>query len=80
MKPITPQQIVHQRLLSTLPVRTHVKTYKAPGGNAHYVTPVASVKRKKRIRALAKEGKSPKEIARMENCTIMTVYNHLRKR
>ena len=81
MKPITPQQIVHLRLLSALPVRTHyAPEYVPQGGNVHYVTPMQATERWKRIKAMKKEGKTPREIADAEGCSIVTVYTHLRTR
>jgi DNA-binding CsgD family transcriptional regulator len=79
MKPITPQQIVHLRLLSSLPVRTHHRPEEPqPSGNVHYLTSHEYTERKKRIRALKKEGKTPKEIAAIEGVSVQTAYNHLR--
>ena len=81
MKLITPQQIVHLRLLSALPVRTHYRppqedTFRAP----YYRTPMQATERSKRIKAMEKEGKTPREIADAEGCSIVTVYTHLRTR
>jgi DNA-binding NarL/FixJ family response regulator len=81
MKPITQQQIVHLRLLTSLPVRTHHRPEEPqPGGNVHYLTSHEYNERKKRIRALKKEGKTPKEIAVIEKVSTQTIYNHLRAR
>lgn len=81
MKPITPQQVVHLRLLSSLPVRTHHRPPDLkPGGCPHYMTPTEATERKKRIKAMKKEGKTPKEIAAAEGVSKQTVYNHLRRR
>jgi DNA invertase Pin-like site-specific DNA recombinase len=81
MKPITPQQIVHLRLSSTLPVRTHYRPADAvPGGNVHYMTPIEATERKKRIRAMKRQGITTNEIARIEGVSKQTVYNHLRRR
>jgi hypothetical protein len=77
---MNPVREAHLRLLSTLPVRTHYKPYKETRENAHFMTPVRCMERKKRIRELKANGKAPKEIARLEGCSIMTVYNHLRIR
>ena len=81
MKPITPQQIVHLRLLSALPVRTHHRPAdKEPSRSPHYMTPTEATQRKRRIKAMRKEGKTPKEIAAIEKISKQTVYNHLRIR
>jgi hypothetical protein len=78
MKPITQQQIVHLRLLSTLPVRTHCRPPPKDGGSPHLFTPVRSVILKNRIRKLKAEGRTPREIASIVGKTTQTVYNHLR--
>ena len=81
MKPITQQQLVHLRLLSALPVRTHYRpqqTETVP--NVYYRTPMQANERSKRIKAMEKDGKTPREIADAEDCSIVTVYKHLRTR
>jgi DNA-binding NarL/FixJ family response regulator len=82
MKPTTQQQLVHLRLLSKLPVRTHYCRGVQDSGNIHFVKrsqPTEVAERKKRIRELWAQGKKAPEIARIMNCTRMTVHNHLRK-
>jgi hypothetical protein len=80
MKPTTPQQAAHLRLSSALPVRTHRRPESHYRANVHFMAPIKYVERKKRIRALRHEGKTPREIARIEDVSICTVYNHLRNR
>lgn len=79
---MSPALRAHLRLLASLPVRTHIRpeAQYGQGGNPHYMTPMKYSERKKRIKELHKEGKSPREIAKMEKVTTQTVYNHLRIR
>jgi hypothetical protein len=77
---MSPQQAAHLRMLSTLPVRTHVRPERAYHTSVHFMTPVKTVVLKAAIRKLKAEGKGPREIARIRGCSIQTVYNHLRKR
>lgn len=80
MKPTTPQQAAHLRLSSSLPARTHRRPESLYRANVHFMAPIKCVERKKRIRDLMHEGKTPKEIAVIEKVTLVTVYNHLRNR
>jgi hypothetical protein len=81
MKPITPQQVAHLRLLSALPVRTHQRVEKPLVRiNVSYMTPEGSAKLKAWIRELSAQGKKTKEIMAICGCSDVTVYNHLRKR
>jgi hypothetical protein len=77
---MTPQQAAHLRMLSTLPVRTHVRPEQAYRSSVHFMTPIKTVVLKAAIRKLQEQGKTPREIARIQGCTTQTVYNHLRKR
>lgn len=78
---MSPAMEVHLKLLSQLPVKTHLKPTVEPHKRSHRrMTDAQCAALRKKIRALRAKKKSATEIARIAECSIQTVYNAMRKR
>ena len=74
------QAAVHQKLLETLPVRTHVviePSSRKSGGRLRTDEECQILRRK--IRRMRRDGLEPRGIARALNVSRQTVYNYLHK-